>query len=90
MAGEKFTKGSWINNGRLVYSCDAVFIATASKTDIEDFSVIEANARLIATAPEMYAKLNEISDGLLEAGGFGNCRLAKEIEMLLAKARGEK
>lgn len=48
-----------------------------------------SNAHLIAAAPDMYAKLDEISDGLLEAGGYGNCRLAKEIESLLAKARGE-
>jgi hypothetical protein len=37
----------------------------------------------------MYAMLDEISDGLLEAGGFGNCELAKRIEELLAKSRGE-
>jgi hypothetical protein len=37
----------------------------------------------------MYALLDEISDGLLEADGFGNCVLEKRIEALLAKARGE-
>jgi hypothetical protein len=49
----------------------------------------KSNAYLIAAAPEMYALLDEVSDGLLEAGGFGNCELAKRIEALLAKARGE-
>jgi hypothetical protein len=52
-------------------------------------ALTEANAALIACAPEMYELLDEISDGLLEAGGFGNCALAKRIEALLAKARGE-
>ena len=87
---EQFTKGPWLKNGRLIYSRDAVFIATASKTDIEDFQQIESNAALIACAPEMYALLNEISDGLLEAGGYVNFVLAKRIEELLAKARGRK
>lgn len=50
---------------------------------------IDANAALIAAAPDMYEMLDKISDGLLEAGGIGNCALAKEIEELLAKARGE-
>ena len=52
-------------------------------------ALTEADAHLIEAAPDMYALLDEISDGLLEAGGFGNCELAKRIEALLAKARGE-
>lgn len=49
----------------------------------------EANAHLIAASPKMYKKLDEICEGLLEAGGIGNVTLAREIENLLKEARGE-
>jgi hypothetical protein len=84
MSETKFTKGPWhydadfksIYNKQCNYICDAPLNNAADK-------------HLIAAAPEMYALLDEISDGLLEAGGCGNCVLAKRIEALLAKARGE-
>ncbi len=87
MSETKFTKGGWRSSGRLVY-CGEKFIATSSITDTE-YTESESNAKLIAAAPNMYALLDEISDGLLEVGGFGNCELAKRIEALLEKARGE-
>lgn len=67
----------------------AALALVVNKVDGKASDSGNANAHLIAAAPDMYAKLDEISDGLLEAGGYGNCRLAKEIELLLAKARGE-
>ena len=90
---EKFTCGPW-------FAADAsrkggkplVCTINTKNCVVSDFDVAtdaKFDAALIAAAPEMYAKLNEISDGLLEAGGFGNCALAKEIEALLSKARGE-
>lgn len=84
---EQFTKGPWLKNGRLIYSRDAVFIATASKTDIEDFQQIEANAALIACAPEMYELLKD----LLGNSSFNveHSDVADKIEIMLAKARGE-
>ncbi len=80
---EQFTKGPWLNNGRLIYSKGAVFIATASKTDIEDFQQIEANAALISCAPEMYEMLKALLPKI--AGSPA----ALKINRLLAKARGE-
>ncbi len=85
MSEAKFTKGPWhydgdfqsIYNKYCEYICDAPLNNSADK-------------HLIACAPEMYAMLDKISDELLEAGGVWSCALAKEIEALLAKARGEK
>lgn len=94
---EKFTKGAWkvftkedsyLCAGKIGVIEDGDCIVVA---DCNDWLATEKrhNAALIAAAPEMYSLLDEISDGLLDAGGFGNCALAKRIEQLLAKARGE-
>jgi hypothetical protein len=92
MSETKFTKGLWTSNG---HSCVSVgskvlCVFTDSSVNTGDETEDYANAHLVSAAPEMYALLDEISDGLLEAGGFGNCELAKRIEALLAKARGDK
>ena len=97
MSETKFTKGPWSNSGRaigVISDSDdqsngmMLSICWIDKFDFAD--QCEANSALIACAPEMYEMLDEISDGLLDAGGYGNCALAKRIEQLLAKARGEK
>ena len=91
---EKFTKSPWQVKGdwmivdstdRLIAQFEPLNDELSNSNTPESF----ANAALIAAAPEMYEMLNEISDGLLEAGGYGNCALAKRIEALLSKARGE-
>lgn len=89
---EMFTKGPWSWNGySLVMEGDTPLCALVnSAVNTGDPAEDYANAALIAAAPEMYEMLNEISDGLLEAGGHGNHVLAKRIEDLLSKARGEK
>lgn len=99
---EKFTPAPWIYMDGDSFEKDTV-ITTEDRIDNGTIPICEmdtcftgsigdeqeANAALIAAAPEMYEMLDEISDGLLDAGGFGNCALAKRIEQLLAKARGE-
>ncbi len=85
----KFTKGPWSQcfaNGIIIQTESTGYGICKVIGNLESD---KANAALIACAPEMYELLDEISDGLLEAGGFGNCALAKRIESLLAKARGE-
>lgn len=47
----------------------------------------EANAALIAAAPEMYEGLKEIRDVMEKDGRFG--RTVEAIDKLLKKARGE-
>jgi hypothetical protein len=97
MSETKFTKGEWkvftksdsfMCAGKVGILAEGDCIVVA---DCNDWLATEKrhNANLIACAPEMYAMLDVIADGLLDAGGFGNCKLAKEIEALLAKARGE-
>ncbi len=84
----KFTKGPWFyddGHGLIFGDGNEVICDMMPAGDVAH----DANAALVACAPEMYEMLDEISDGLLEAGGYGNCALAKRIETLLAKARGE-
>lgn len=52
----------------------------------EDIAEHEANAHLIASAPEMYAMLEKLSSQLTDINAH---RAADEVERLLAKARGE-
>ncbi len=89
MSETKFTKGPWIVSGPLQTSVEKETGFGVCKMQLSEPVDIN-NAYLIACAPEMYEMLDEISDGLLDAGGYGNCALAKRIEQLLAKARGEK
>jgi hypothetical protein len=103
MSEAKFTKGPWVKENKQVTGGFLVRpsywnrgVCTVTQRDSHPINGMgvswersEANAHLIAAAPEMYEMLDEISDGLLEAGGYGNCALAKRIETLLAKARGD-
>ena len=94
MSETKFTPAPWSAKGgwmivdkgeRLIAQFESLNDELSNCNTPESF----ANANLIACAPEMYAMLDEISNNLLEAGGFGNCQHAKEFEALLAKALGE-
>lgn len=85
---EKFTPAPWLNNGKLVYS-GALFIATSSTTDV-DYQKAEANAALIAAAPEMYEMLSDIYKAFFVDLTTDNMPSAKEVSDLLAKARGDK
>jgi hypothetical protein len=89
MSETKFTKGEWVQcfaNGIVIQTESTGYGICRVIGNLESD---RANANLIACAPEMYAMLDKISDELLEAGGVWNCALAKDIEALLAKARGE-
>ena len=94
MSETKFTPAPWSAKGgwmivdkgeRLIAQFESLNDELSNCNTPESF----ANANLIACAPEMYAMLDKISDELLDAGGVWNCALAKDIEKLLAKARGE-
>jgi hypothetical protein len=84
----KFTKGSWQydSSSGLVLDEHGDIVCDVMPDGREE---CEHNGHVLAQAGAMYEMLDEISDGLFEAGGFGNCALAKRIEAILAKARGE-
>lgn len=83
----KFTQGLWNNcDGETIETKKAriCIIAPLNLTQEES----DANAALIAAAPEMYAKLKELAD-VLRFGGMRctNRTMAQEIEEILKKAR---
>ena len=89
MSEAKFTKGEWH-----VKPCgDMGFNVCALSKGVSVYSTVKAvndakfDANLIACAPEMYEQLQEVSNWLNSQLGFGDWH--KEIEALLAKARGE-
>lgn len=86
MANEKWTPGPWRIDGSLaIYSADDSFIADVTYlTDEKE----QANANLIAAAPELYEALND----LLNEAINGTVPLLAQIEKVskvLRKARGE-
>jgi hypothetical protein len=85
-AKTKFTKGIWVNND-LDISSDKTDIAMVLGYDPDNsgFNICnecEANASLIAVAPEMYEELEKLLclEGIIDTS---------KIKALLAKARGE-
>ena len=87
MKEAKFTKGPWVARGSTpsrIYGMqrsDKEVIVAATGSVVENSG---ANANLIAAAPEMYEMLADF----LNNHEFGSY-VDKEIEQLLAKARGE-
>lgn len=103
MSEAKFTKGEWFiekdanwnddywaisvkrNYDDSIHHC---FAEVVYKMEHEDSNPeLEANAHLIAAAPEMYAMLEKVLTEYKEM--FGMSQEVKDIEQLLAKARGE-
>lgn len=88
MSEVKFKSGKWWVNDNKVVMCETGRVAYAySGHNIPYVQDINANANLIAAAPEMYEELQEVSNWLNTQLGMGEWH--KDIEKLLAKARGE-
>jgi len=98
MSETKFTKGEWFaivdDECCFIDNCEKGLIADLEESDAP-CDEAEANAHLIAAAPDMYAML----EGLSELMPFLDeqthpqieCDALKyDIDKLLAKARGEK
>lgn len=91
MSETKFTKGPWHYDGNFksIYNKYCEYICDAPLNNAAD-------KHLIACAPEMYAMLELIASAQKKHYGDGMrlhiamITIAKEIEALLAKARGEK
>lgn len=84
----KFTSGEWRVSPESfnVYSDGGNLIAVTG-THITAGDERKANAALIASAPELYMELQEVSNYLRTKLGMGEWE--NDIEKLLAKARGE-
>ena len=96
MSIEKFTKGEW-SEGKtsLWHSADTIQINSngAQIFNIESMVYCDdeaaANAQLIAQAPAMYQMLNSYMELVKDDRAEDFLYKFKEIERLLAKARGE-
>jgi cytochrome b561 len=100
MSNEKFTQGEWevksLNThwettGMTIYSTQVIapsagyIISSIDTKDEKLLKMIQANAHLIAAAPDMYRLLEQLH-GTLESVPI----LQSEIESVLKKARGGK
>lgn len=86
----KHTVGNWIakptgKNPIEVFASDVVVARVYAWN--KNPGELEANANLIAAAPEMYEKLQEVLNYLTDQ--FGESVGTDEIENILKKARGE-
>lgn len=93
---EKFTPGNWkVSDQREIPNMDYDYSIVDDGgwyiAHIENCSLKEqeANAHLIAAAPEMYALLKTIADPATFMGAQTNEALRTAIEVVLKKARGE-
>lgn len=93
------TPGPWRVGGikGTVYTDDAVFLARAESGEHGDWlrgnpfgnGVCEANARLIAAAPELLAALKEIINGDPAGGTYSGSQCVAIAEAAIAKAEGK-
>ena len=95
MSELKATPGPWkvvlnFKNRRLVAPEDPRFGMVAEVFEHsggDEPETVEANAALIAAAPDMYQMLKELEEDMANVGGFHRTR--EKINEILAKARGE-
>lgn len=86
MSEAKFTKGEW----RAIEGFGSDYGVQIGNDGgfkfHHEMANAEANAHLIAAAPELYAMLEKLSGQLTDINAH---RAADEVESLLSKARGE-
>ena len=90
----KFTKGKWIidTDGNGIYSDTEEYqVAYISYINYNKNKEMQANALLIAAAPEMYEKLQEALSYFQEEAFYSDSAqgYAEEIKTLLARIDGE-
>lgn len=98
MRDNTFTPGPWVKNGLFVDGADGSAIFTGLGYEANNtpsgYDVCEANARLIAAAPDMYDALWEVCElsdrNLTEAGRTPECQRVYDLcRAALSKAEGE-
>lgn len=98
MSEEKFTKGEWkatkVQDRLFRIDSECCEIAKTIRWNGSEShkynDEVEANAHLIAAAPEMYEMLDEVLNVLGHELNPTNKSYIKAIKELLAKSRGEK
>ena len=86
----KFTEGEWFVNGYEIQSKTC----SVELAKVTVFNEGKANAHLIAAAPDMYNMVNKVLEMQKQWYGYGVdthmklADMAKEMELLLARARG--
>lgn len=84
MSEAKFTKGPWEYDNRMIE------VLADNGAEPVCFDVCsDENGHLIAAAPEMYEMLDALCTYLIDLDSLGTTHKARQIEKLLAKARGE-
>ncbi|MAF35856.1 hypothetical protein CL622_01915 [archaeon] len=78
----RFTGGDWVATN---YGYEKISINGVNGVEVCS-CWNQANAHLIAVAPEMYEMLDNVANKLFD---LGDTKSMREIEKLLAKARGE-
>lgn len=87
----EFTKGTWKSNGTLVEVSGEEIARTW--TCVSGVPESEANARLIAAAPDLFEALSELLDSIESAGGCDENGDAFDITKAMAaldKAEGKR
>ena len=93
----KHTPGPWESFGHEVFAQarhGVMLIAKASEIYIGPWrGQGEANARLIAAAPEMFALIEDLHDEIDQGGDFdyhlGELGYAERVKTIVAKVKGE-
>ena len=87
MSNTKFTKGEWAVSiqGFDDFKSIAVIVPNGG-FEVTNIPDAEANAHLIAAAPDMYHYLDELKNKMI---GNKAIEYKNQIEQLLKKARGE-
>ncbi len=88
----EFTPGPWRASGQLIFAESKKYpVAAVDGLWLLSGNTFEANAALIAAAPEMYELLSRILGRLefCKLEQFIDVETEREIRALLAKARGE-
>ena len=86
-----FTEGEWKVNKHYgcIYSGETLIARVANFSENASTPETEANARLIAAAPELYEMLREELIPISDYGGLLSLSRADKVHKLLARIDGE-
>jgi len=92
MSDTKFTPGPWrtaLTKGNFIFDCEGNQVAETLGTYVSDYGRMEANATLIAAAPDMYQVVVDLIE-IVDASHPSAPAYLDEARAALTKARGGK